>query len=113
MNTTDQGPSKGDAEQPADDVRPRAADPAVEGIPPQYRGLSSELVEELWTSAESVDPQRRTQDQERRASALEALRQQEIAREAQKEESFRQQYARLTPEQRGSRRMSSCDTMTA
>lgn len=73
---------------------------ASDGIPLQYRDLPSDLVEELWTPAESVDPQRRAETREQRATAIEALKQEEITREARKEESFRQQYARLAPEQR-------------
>lgn len=73
---------------------------ASDGIPPQYRDLPSDLVEELWVPAESVDPQRRAETREQRAAAIEALKQEELAREARKEESFRQQYERLAPEQR-------------
>lgn len=73
---------------------------ASDGIPPQYRDLPSDLLEDFWTPAESVDPQRRAETREQRTAAIEALKQEELARESRKEQLFQQQYERLTPEQR-------------
>jgi|GEM_PF-2611577 len=51
-------------------------------IPPQYRDLPSDVVEELWSRKLYVDPTKQKQEDERRERALRAIRKKEQSEEA-------------------------------
>jgi hypothetical protein len=50
-------------------------------IPPQYRGMSREVVEELWQRPVYLDPEKNKEEQERRDKALEAISRKEQAKQ--------------------------------
>jgi hypothetical protein len=55
------------------------------GIPPQYRGLDSELLEAMWTIPEYVDRNKTKALKEKKAKAVAALRERELSETAKKE----------------------------
>lgn len=69
-------------------------------IPGQYKNLPSEIVEELWQNPRFVDPEKNRQEDERRAKAIEAIKQNEALRETEKEKHISDRYSRLTDEQK-------------
>ena len=69
-------------------------------IPPQYKGIPSEVVEELWQNPIYVDEAKNKSETERRLNALEKIKRAEQNREAQKEERLKQQYSGLSDEQK-------------
>ena len=52
-------------------------------IPPQYRGLSSEIVEEIWKNPTYVDPKKNQEEKLRRDTAIAAIKEQEKQKERQ------------------------------
>ncbi len=68
-------------------------------IPPQYRGLPSEVVEEMWQNPVYVDAEKNKSEVERRNAALEQLKAQEVSREGTKQKLLTERYARLPKEQ--------------
>jgi len=69
-------------------------------IPPQYKGMPSEVVEELWQNPIYIDDEKNKSETERRRNALEEIKREEQDREAQKEEGLKQQYSGLSDEQK-------------
>ncbi|MCC7051353.1 MAG: hypothetical protein IT239_06215 [Bacteroidia bacterium] len=69
-------------------------------IPPQYKGMPSEVVEELWQNPIYIDEEKNKAETERRQAALEEIKKAEQDREAQKEERLKQQYSGLSDEQK-------------
>lgn len=69
-------------------------------IPPQYKGVPSEIVEELWQNPIYIDEAKNKSETERRQDALEEIKKAEQDREAQKEERLKQQYSGLSDEQK-------------
>lgn len=69
-------------------------------IPPQYKGMSSEVVEEFWQNPIFFDEEQNVAAADRRKSALEIIKKNEYDREEQKRESLKQQYAVLSEEQK-------------
>ena len=69
-------------------------------IPPQYKGMPSEIVEELWQNPIYIDEAKNKSETERRQNALEEIKRTEQDREAQKEERLKQQYSGLSDEQK-------------
>ena len=69
-------------------------------IPPQYKGMLSEIVEELWQNPIYIDEVKNKSETERRQNALEEIKRTEQDREAQKEETLKQQYSGLSDEQK-------------
>ena len=59
-------------------------------IPPQYEGMPSELVEELWQNPVYVDEEKNKSETERRQTALGEIKRTEQDKEAQKEEGLKQ-----------------------
>ena len=55
-----------------------------DGIPQQYKGLPSELVQELWQPAIAVDQQRAGEQTEQRTQAIAKLKEREVAEEKSK-----------------------------
>lgn len=64
-------------------------------VPPQYAGLSSEIVDMLWDVPEFVDKEKTVAEQERKIEALAYLRSQEVAQSGQ-EEQERNEGERIT-----------------
>jgi hypothetical protein len=64
-------------------------------IPPQYRGLPKEVVEELWLDPEYIDPQKNLEAKEKRAKALVQMEEEETNRETIKEQSLTNAYNAL------------------
>lgn len=69
-------------------------------IPPRYKGMPSEIVEELWQNPIYIDEAKNKSETERRQNALEEIRRAEQDREAQKDEKLKQQYSGLSDEQK-------------
>lgn len=69
-------------------------------IPPQYKGMPSEVVEDLWQNPIYIDEEKNKAETERRQTALEEIKRTEQDREAQKEEGLKQQYSGLSDEQK-------------
>lgn len=69
-------------------------------IPPQYKGMPSEVVEELWQNPIYIDEAKNKSETERRQTALEEIKRTEQDREAQKEEGLKRQYSGLSNEQK-------------
>src|SRR3989338_892948 len=69
-------------------------------IPPQYEGMPSELVEELWQNPVYVDEEKNKSETERRQTALGEIKRTEQDKEAQKEEGLKHQYSSLSEEQK-------------
>jgi len=55
------------------------------GIPPQYRGLNSEILDEIWTIPEYVDREKTKELKDKKAKAVAALRERELSETAKKE----------------------------
>ena len=75
-------------------VEKRLAEPVEEKtehgiseIPPQYRGLDSDTLDFIWTFPEYVDPEKNKELKEKKARALEALREKESAEKGKEERS--------------------------
>jgi len=69
-------------------------------IPPQYKGMPNEIVEELWQNPIYIDGAKNKSETKRRLNALEEIKRAEQDREAQKEERLKQQYSGLSDEQK-------------
>lgn len=69
-------------------------------VPPQYKGMPSEVVEELWQNPIYIDEAKNKSETKRRQNALEEIRRTEQDREAQKDERLKQQYSGLSNEQK-------------
>ena len=69
-------------------------------VPSQYRGMPSEIVEELWQNPIYIDEAKNKSEIERRQNALEEIKKAEQNREMQKDEGLRRQYANLSDEQK-------------
>ncbi|MBP6926312.1 MAG: hypothetical protein KBB70_01285 [Candidatus Pacebacteria bacterium] len=70
-----------------------AVSPELSVIPPQYEGMDSETLDFIWTVPEYVDPAKTKTELERKAKALEHLREQEnaeLAIKARKNEESKQ-----------------------
>ncbi|OQB59990.1 MAG: hypothetical protein BWX94_01569 [Tenericutes bacterium ADurb.Bin140] len=55
------------------------------GIPPQYRGLNSEILDEIWTIPEYVDREKTKELKDKKAKAVAALRERELSETVKKE----------------------------
>ena len=55
------------------------------GIPPQYRGLNSEILDEIWTIPEYVDREKTKELKDKKAKAVAALRERELFETTKKE----------------------------
>lgn len=69
-------------------------------IPPQYDGLPSEVVEDMWESPVFLDPEKNASEQKRREAALTQMKGNESLRETQKEEALQNRYVQLPDEER-------------
>lgn len=69
-------------------------------IPAHYKGMPSEVVEELWQSPVYVDAEKNKAEAERRQQALEAIKKGETDREAVKQQQLSERYSKLSPEQK-------------
>ncbi len=69
-------------------------------IPGKYRGLPSEVVEELWSKRAFVDKEKTAAEDQRRRLALEALKNDETTREAVKQQRLTEKYAKLSSEEK-------------
>ena len=69
-------------------------------IPPQYKDIPSEIVEELWQNPVYVDAEKNKSETERRQRAIEAIKTGEEYREAVKEKQLTERYAGLTDGQK-------------
>ena len=68
-------------------------------VPPQYRGLPSEVVEELWQNPIHIDSKKNEGEVRRREKALDQIRNEEYSREDGKEATINESFARLTKEE--------------
>lgn len=68
-------------------------------IPEQYKGMPSEMVEEMWVDPQYTDQDKNRQSAEQRGKALDAIKQAEQAREQTKKASLERRYAGLPNEQ--------------
>jgi hypothetical protein len=64
-------------------------------IPPQYDGLPSEVVEELWTNPIYLDEEKNQSEAKRRQNAIDQIKANENTREEQKRGQFTKQYSQL------------------
>jgi len=55
------------------------------GMPPQYRGLDSEILDAIWTIPEYVDPEKTRELKDKKAKAVATLRERELSETAKKE----------------------------
>jgi hypothetical protein len=69
-------------------------------IPPQYKGMPSEFVEEFWEDPVYIDAEKNKSAIERRRLAIDAIKQAEADREIAKQEHLSQKYAGLSDEQK-------------
>jgi hypothetical protein len=69
-------------------------------IPPQYKGMPSEVVEELWQNPVYVDAEKNKSETERRQRAIEAIKTGEENREAGKKKQLTERYAGLPNDQK-------------
>lgn len=69
-------------------------------IPPQYKGMNSQVAEELWDKKIYADPEKTKEESQRREAAMEQMRQQELDREKGKKESAREFYRHLPEDQK-------------
>jgi len=67
-------------------------------IPPQYKGMPSEVVEELWNEPAFIDPEKNQAETLRRQRAIEQIKAGELAREDNKENYLNDRYSKLTSE---------------
>jgi len=96
MEDTEKDPSLAQTEQTTQATAPQPDDP----IPAQYKGLPSEVVEELWQNPVHIDAEKNTTETDRRTKTIEAIRTQEDTREQQKEQSIGEQYQKLSDTQK-------------
>ena len=68
-----------------EDKLAQAAEEDEKGIPPQYRGLHSEILNELWTIPEYIDRDKTRELKDKKAKAIGALRERELFEIAKKE----------------------------
>jgi len=69
-------------------------------IPPQYKDMPSEVVEEHWQNPIYVDEEKNISEIERRQSALDEIKRLKQNKEDQKEVELKQQYSSLPDEQK-------------
>lgn len=69
-------------------------------VPPQYRGLPSEVVEEMWQNPVYTDAEKNNAETQRRQQALEQLKLEESNRETNKQQILTERYSKLPPEVR-------------
>lgn len=69
-------------------------------VPPQYRGLPSEVVEEIWQNPVYTDAEKNNAETQRRQQALEQLKLEETNRENNKQQILTERYSKLSPEVR-------------
>lgn len=69
-------------------------------IPPQYQGMPSEIVEEMWQNPIYIDEEKNQFEIQRRNTAIEAIKQAEFDREAQKQQFINERYASLSDSQK-------------
>ncbi len=69
-------------------------------IPSQYRGMPSEVVEELWGNPIYINEEQNKSEIERRQEALEEIKAGEQDRELKKKETWEQRYKNFSEEQR-------------
>jgi len=69
-------------------------------VPPQYIGMPSKLVEELWETPIYIDGEKNKAECERKKRAIEAIRETEEKREAEKEKQIIERYTVLTDDQK-------------
>jgi hypothetical protein len=62
----------------------QATEEDEKGIPPQYRGLNSEILDEIWTIPEYVDRDKTKELKEKKAKAVADLREKELSETAKK-----------------------------
>lgn len=72
--------------------------PAV--IPAQYKGMPSEVVEELWQSKVYADTEKNKAEAKRRQQVLEAIKNGEADRETAKQQQLSERYSKLSPGQK-------------
>ncbi|MDD4409569.1 MAG: T3SS effector HopA1 family protein [Candidatus Pacebacteria bacterium] len=70
-------------------------------VPPQYRGMPSEIVEELWVNKVYLEDERNKQESERRRLAIDEIKENELVREGERSDNFRNSYSELSESQRG------------
>ena len=69
-------------------------------IPPQYKGMPSEVVEELWQNPVYNDAEKNKLETERRQRAIEAIKKGEESREMGKKKQLTERYAGLPNDQK-------------
>lgn len=69
-------------------------------IPPQYQGMPSEIVEEMWQNPIYIDEEKNKSEIERRNLAISAIKQAEFDRETQKQQLINERYASLSDSQK-------------
>lgn len=89
MNSSDETP----------DPQSESEDGDVDLIPDKYKGMPSEMAEQMWTDTQYGDEQTNQQLAEYRNKAIEALKAQEHAREQAKTKEIETKYSNLSPDQ--------------
>lgn len=69
-------------------------------IPPQYKDMPSEVVEELWQNTVYADAAKNKTETARRQAAIEAIKRDELAREAGKEKQINERFSKLPDDQK-------------
>ena len=75
-------------------------DAPVSAVPEKYRGLPSQLVEEMWSDPQFIDPLKNQQLALQRDKAIEEIKVWEQAREGAKTKEFQKEYTNLAEEQK-------------
>ncbi|MCK9393572.1 MAG: T3SS effector HopA1 family protein [Candidatus Paceibacterota bacterium] len=69
-------------------------------IPPQYRGMPSEIVAELWTNKTYLDDEKNKTENERRGIAIEKIKTNELKQEKERSNNFKKIYSKLSENQK-------------
>lgn len=89
---------KPEQQKPAETQELAKEEPNI--IPPQYKGMPSEVVEELWQSPVFVDEEKNISEVERKQTALEAIKKKENDRETAKQKYLTEKYKDLNDKQK-------------
>jgi len=88
-------------QQPKQEIKPiPPAEEKPDVIPAQYKGMPSEVVEELWQNPVYIDAEKNKAEIERRQVAMEAIRKDEVTRETKKEKQINERFAKLPDNQK-------------
>lgn len=88
-------------QQPKQEIKPTLpVEEKPDVIPAQYKGMPSEVVEELWQNPVYIDAKKNKAETERRQAAMEAIKRDEVNRETGKEKQINEKFTKLPDNQK-------------